>query len=85
MIDVAGILAEVVRKEQRRDRVDHLGELVVELLADLAGQERDALEQALDVRVPALLREHGRDRRVGGGELAPQIPQVGEPRPGSTC
>ena len=70
-----GDLPEVVGEEQRRDRVDDLRQLVVELLADLAREEGDALEEALHVRVAAL-GEHGRDRRVRGGELAPQLAQV---------
>ncbi len=68
-------LPQVVGEEQRGDRVDDLGQLVVELLPDLAGEEGDALEQALDVRVPAL-GQHGRDRRVRRGELAPELAQV---------
>ncbi len=70
-------LPQVVREEQRRDRMDDLGQLVVELLPDLPGEERDALEEALDVGITAL-REHGSDGRIGGRELAPELAQVSQ-------
>jgi hypothetical protein len=65
-------------EEERRDGVDDLGELVVELLADLAGEEREALEEALDVGVAAALGEQRRDGRVCARELSPQLAQVGQ-------
>jgi hypothetical protein len=71
-----GDLPQVVREQQRGDRVDDLGQLVVELLPDFPGEERDALEQALDVRIAPALGEERRDGRVGRGELLPQLAQV---------
>jgi hypothetical protein len=49
------------------------------------GEERDALEQALDVGIAPALGEERRDGRVRRGELLPQLAQVLSARPGSTC
>ena len=75
-----GQRAQVVRHEQLRERRDQLRHRVVDALADARGQEREAFEQALDVRVAALLREQIGELRVGFGELAPELAEVGELR-----
>src|SRR5262249_40489190 len=62
-------------------RVAHLRQLVVELVPQPCGQERDGFDEALDVRVLAAIgveREPAGDLRVLGGELAAQLAEIAE-------
>jgi len=70
-----------MRIQHRQHRFGDLRKLVVELLVDARGEERERLDQPLDVRVFADLAFHlqpRRDLRVLGRELLRQPPQVGE-------
>jgi hypothetical protein len=62
-----------VREEQRPERLQELGHLVVELLPDAPREERDALQQPLDVRIDATVGQHRRQRGVRLRELATQL------------
>ena len=67
-----------MRAEHVHEAVRQLRELVVELLPDAAGQEREALEQALDVGVRAGLAEVARHVRARGRELRSHLAQPRE-------
>jgi hypothetical protein len=70
-----------VRVEHRQHRLGDLREFVVELLVDTCGEERERLDQPLDVRVLADLAFHLQPRgdlRILRGELLRQASQVGE-------
>ncbi len=66
-----------MRVENAQNRAGQLGELVVELVVDASGQERERLDQSLDVRIGAagrLQQQSPRRRRVLLGELLGQLP-----------
>ena len=67
-----------VREEELEMAWHRLGNLVVELLPHPPGEERDAFEEALDVRIAAAVRQHGRERRVSLRKLPSQLAQVRE-------
>ncbi|MGC4068812.1 MAG: hypothetical protein QM784_30040 [Polyangiaceae bacterium] len=67
-----------VRKQQRRGGVDDLGKLVVQLLPDSTGEECDALEQSLHVRIRSRLSEDGRQRWILACKLPTQIAKISE-------
>ena len=55
---------QVVRIEHAEQRVGQLGELVVELVLDAAGEQGERLDQPLDVRVGAAV---GLEQQPAGG------------------
>ena len=64
-----------MRPEQRHHVVGELRQLVVELLADAAGEEGNAFEDAFDVGVGARVAECAGDFRVDAGELRANFAQ----------
>ena len=67
-----------LRDEHRRELLRELGHTVVDALADPRGQEREALQQALDVGIIAALGEQARRRGKCPGELAALVAQISE-------
>src|SRR5690606_39826029 len=73
--------ARVVRVDDVEQRFAELGEVVVDAQVYARGQEREALEQPLDVRVVALVGlelEPRRHLRVAAPELRARPPQEGQ-------
>src|SRR5262249_51091806 len=67
---------QVVRVEHAEQGVGQLGELVVELVVDAAGQQRERLDEAFDVRVGAAVGLQQQPAGGGGvllGELLGQL------------
>ena len=65
-----------VRIDDRQHRVGQFGELVVQLVADAAGEEGKRLDEALDVRVGGAVRlqlQARRRRRVLASELLREL------------
>jgi len=68
----------VIRPQQVHQRVGQLRQLVIELLPQAPGEEGEAFEQALDIRITPGLPEKGRQRRAALGKALAQLAQGGE-------
>ena len=65
-----------MRRDNLRQRLRELGQLVVELLSQPPGQERKALQETLHVRVKALASEKRGEARVPAGKFRAELSQI---------
>ena len=70
--------AQVVGPHQRDQPVGQFGQVVVQLLAQPAGQEGEPFQQAFHVRVGAPVAQERGQLGVGLGKLLAQIAQIGQ-------
>ena len=73
-----GDRGQQVRRDDLRQRLGELRQLVVELLAQPSGEEREPLQQPLHVRVEALARQERSEARIPGGELGAELLEVAQ-------
>ena len=69
---------EQLRRDDLRERLRELGQLVVELLPETSGQERKSLQQTLHVRIEALTSQKRGEARIPARELRAKLSQVAQ-------
>ena len=73
-----GKRTEELRREDRNEMRDHLRHRIVDALSHARGEEGEAFEQALDVRVRSALGEHAGESRMRLREGSTHVAEVRE-------